>query len=97
MYEVSSIKNANPSIKYEWMKLQKFQIAHKKGINVVVRFLYLEIDLKTQPSTGNWVEQNKCTPYSIWRNIFQRPLLLHPLQKHVEDAEDVEGVPLGNF
>ena len=43
MYEVSSIKNANLSIKYEWMKLQKFQIARKKGIYVVVRFLYLEI------------------------------------------------------
>ena len=24
-------------------------------------------DLKTQPSSFNWVEQNKCTPYSIWR------------------------------
>ena len=33
---------------------------------------------------------------TIWQN-FQRPLLLHPLQKHCEGAEDVDGVPLGNF
>ena len=38
-----SIKNANLSMKYEWMKLQKFQIARKKGFNVVVRFQYSEI------------------------------------------------------
>ena len=43
MYEVSSIKNANLSIKFELIKLQKFQIACKKGINVVVRFQYSEI------------------------------------------------------
>ena len=42
-YEVSSIKNANLSIKYELIKLKKFQIARKKGINVVVRFQYSEI------------------------------------------------------
>ena len=42
-YEVPSIKNANLSIKYELIKLQKFQIAGKKGINVVVRFQYSEI------------------------------------------------------
>ena len=35
-YEVSSIKNANLSIKYEGIKLQKWLIARKKGINVVV-------------------------------------------------------------
>ena len=35
-YEVSSIKNVNPSIKYEEIKLQKYLIAGKKGINVVV-------------------------------------------------------------
>ena len=35
MYEVSSIKNANPSIKFEGIKLQKC-LACKKGINVVV-------------------------------------------------------------
>ena len=43
MYEVRSIKNANLSIKYEGIKLHYFQIAHKKGINVVVRFQYSEI------------------------------------------------------
>ena len=43
IYEVSSIKNANLSIKYELIKLQKFQIVRKKGINVVVRFQYSEI------------------------------------------------------
>ena len=43
IYEVSSIKNTNLSIKYELIKLQKFQIAPKKGINVVVRFQYSEI------------------------------------------------------
>ena len=42
-YEVSSIKNANPSIKFEGIKLQKCVIACKKGINVVVRFQYSEI------------------------------------------------------
>ena len=42
-YEVSSIKNANLSIKYKGIKLQKWLIACKKGINVVVRFLYSEI------------------------------------------------------
>ena len=42
-YEVPSIKNANLSIKYEWIKVQKWLIACKKGINVVVQFLYLEI------------------------------------------------------
>ena len=42
-YEVSSIKNANLSMKYELLKLQKFQIARKKGINVIVRFQYSEI------------------------------------------------------
>ena len=53
-------------------------------------------DLKTQPSTVNLVEQNKCTPDNIWRLNFQRPLLIvHPLQKHFEGAEDVDGVPLG--
>ena len=35
-YDVSSIKNVNPSIKYEEIKLQKYLIAGKKGINVVV-------------------------------------------------------------
>ena len=44
MYEVSSIKNANLSIKYELIKLQKFQIARKKGINVVVRFPHRQFD-----------------------------------------------------
>ena len=42
-YEVSSIKNANPSIKFEGIKLQKCLIACKKGIDVVVRFQYSEI------------------------------------------------------
>ena len=28
---------------------------------------------------------------------FQQPLMLHPLQKHIEGAEDVDGVPLGIF
>ena len=42
-YEMCSIKNVNLSIKYEGIKLQKWLIACKKGINVVVRFLYLEI------------------------------------------------------
>ena len=28
---------------------------------------------------------------------FQRPLLLHPLQKHLEGADDVDGVPMGTF
>ena len=41
-YEVPSIKNANLSIRYEWIKLQKFQIARKKGINVVVGFQYTD-------------------------------------------------------
>ena len=44
VYEVPSIKNANLSIKYEWIKVQKWLIACKKGINVVVlkkRGLYL--------------------------------------------------------
>jgi len=43
MYEVSSIKNANLSIKYEGIKLKMCLIACKKGINVVVRFQYSEI------------------------------------------------------
>ena len=34
VYEVSSIKNANIFINYEGIKLQKFLIACKKGINV---------------------------------------------------------------
>ena len=38
MYEVSSIKNVNTSIKFEGIKLLKCVIACKKGINVVVRF-----------------------------------------------------------
>ena len=42
-YEVSSIKNANLSIKFEGIKLQKCLIACKKGINVVVLFQYSEI------------------------------------------------------
>ena len=40
---VSSIKNANISIKYEGIELQKWLIAWKKGINVVVGFQYPEI------------------------------------------------------
>ena len=59
--------------------------------------IQISADLKTQPSTVNWVEQNKCTPASIWRINFQRLLLLHPPQKHFESAEDVDGVPLGTF
>ena len=43
------------------------------------------------------VEQNKCILSSIWRMNFQRPPLLHPLQKHFEGADDVDGVPLGTF
>ena len=43
MYEVSSIKNANLSIQYEGIKLQKCLIASKKCIDVVVRFQYSEI------------------------------------------------------
>ena len=50
-YEVSSIKNANPSIKFEGIKLQKCVIACKKGINVVVRFQYSET--KTQSVVDN--------------------------------------------
>ena len=42
-YEVSSIKNANLSIKFEGIKIQKCLIACKKGINVVVPFQYSEI------------------------------------------------------
>ena len=68
-YEVSSIKNANLSIKYEGIELQMCLKASKKGINVVVRFQYsvfgwLEssILLTWKPFTVNWVEQNKCTP-----------------------------------
>ena len=53
-YEVSSIKNANLSIKYELIKLQKFQIARKKGINVVVRFQYRKsAETKTQSVADN--------------------------------------------
>ena len=40
---MSSIKNANLSIKYEGIMLQMCLIASKKGINVVVRFQYSEI------------------------------------------------------
>ena len=43
IYEVSSIKNVNLSIKLEGIKIQKCLIACKKGINVVVRFQYSEI------------------------------------------------------
>ena len=42
-YEVSSIKNGNPSIKFEGINLQKCLIACKKGVDVVVRFQYSEI------------------------------------------------------
>ena len=42
-YEVSSIKYANPFIKYEGIKLQKCLIACKKGINVVVVSYQIEI------------------------------------------------------
>ena len=42
-YEVSSIKNANLSMKYEGIELQMCLKACKKGINVVVRFQYSEI------------------------------------------------------
>ena len=45
IYEVSSIKNANPSIKYEGIKLQKCLIVCKKDIDVV-RFQYSEIRWK---------------------------------------------------
>ena len=52
--------------------------------------------LKTKHFTVNWVEQNKRT--LARRMNFQRPLLLHPLQKHFEGAEDdVDGIPLGTF
>ena len=33
----------------------------------------------------------------IWRTNFQQPLMLHPLKKHIEGTEDVDGVPLGIF
>ena len=53
-YEVSSIKNANPSKKFEGIKLQKCLIACKKGINIVVRSsIQKSADIKTQPSTDN--------------------------------------------
>ena len=30
-------------------------------------------------------------------SFFQRPLLLHPLQKHFQGVDNVDGVPLGTF
>ena len=47
-------------------------------------------DLKTQHSTVNWVEQNKCTPASIWRMNFQQPLLLHHNHVRNERAHELE-------
>ena len=54
-------------------------------------------DLKTQSSSGSSVERVLLTPANIWRMNFLRPLLLYPLQKHFEGAEDVVSVPLGTF
>ena len=49
------------------LQLQKCLIACKKGIDVVVRFQYSEIrlksDLKTQSSSGSWIELVLLTPY----------------------------------
>ena len=52
---------------------------------------------KTQSSSGIWVERVLLTPPNIWRMNFQQPLLLYPLQKHFEGAEDVDSVPFGTF
>jgi len=43
IYEVSSIRNASLSVEYEGIKLQKWLMARKKGIGVVVRFRCSEI------------------------------------------------------
>ena len=68
------------------LQLQKCLIACKKGIDVVVRFQYSEIrlksDLKTQSSSGSWIERVLLTPYQHRRMNFQWPLLLNPLKKN---------------
>ena len=54
-------------------------------------------DLKTQSSSSSWLERVLLTPYQHRRMNFQWPLLLNPLKKHFEDAEDVDAVPLCTF
>ena len=79
IYEASSIKNANLSIKYEGIKLQKFLIACKKGINVVVWFQYSEIGW-LENSIFQWQLSRTGFAYPtqhLFMN-FQRPLLLYP-------------------
>ena len=65
----SSIKNANLSIKFEAIKLQRCLIACKKGINYVVRFQYSEI---------SWDKNSICSRQLI---IKKKP---DPIQ-HLED------------
>ena len=54
-------------------------------------------DLKTQSSSGSWLERVLLTPYQHRRMNFQWPLLLNPLKKPFEGAEDVDTVPLCTF
>ena len=70
VYEVSSIKNVNLSIKYEGIKLQKCFIGCKKGINVVVRFQYSEIGrLENSAYHRKLKTQKKWTPLYIWKKV----------------------------
>ena len=69
-YEVSSIKNANLSIKYEGIKLPKMLIACKKGVNVVVRYQYSEIGwLENSAFHRQLKTQKKWTPSYISKKV----------------------------
>ena len=69
-YEVSSIKNANSSIKFEGINLQKCLIACKKGINIVIRFQYSEIGWQKNSAFHRQLKKKKSQPRNNWTTFF---------------------------
>jgi len=72
-YEVSSIKNANLSMKHEGIKLQKRLIAHKKGINAVARLQHSEIGRPENSAFHRKLKTQKNGP----RRTFAKKILIN--------------------
>jgi len=83
---VQSIRNANLSIKYEGIQVQKWLIACNKGIIIAVRFQYSEVSsLESSIFYRQLKTKQKVEPEQHLEDKpglhFQWPLLLHPLPK----------------